>query len=50
VDKVRQSTLAKAFRGDLVVTEADLAKSEGRDFETADQLLARVAKETGQVT
>jgi SAM-dependent methyltransferase len=35
--------LAKAFRGELVPTEADLAGAEGRDYETAEQLLARVA-------
>jgi type I restriction enzyme, S subunit len=44
-DKLIQSTLAKAFRGELVPTEAELAKREGRDFESADQLLARIRAE-----
>jgi type I restriction enzyme S subunit len=42
VDKLTQSTLSKAFRGELVPTEAALAKAEGRDYETAEQLLARI--------
>ena len=40
--KIPQAILAKAFRGELVPTEAELALSEGRDYETAQQLLARV--------
>ncbi|HKQ93744.1 MAG TPA: restriction endonuclease subunit S [Blastocatellia bacterium] len=31
VDKLQQSILAKAFRGELVPTEAELARREGRD-------------------
>lgn len=42
VDKLTQATLAKAFCGELVPTEAELAKAEGRSYETAEQLLARV--------
>jgi type I restriction enzyme S subunit len=42
VDKLTHSILAKAFRGEIVPTEADLAKSEGRAYETAEQLLARI--------
>jgi type I restriction enzyme S subunit len=42
VDKLNQSVLAKAFRGELVTTEAELAKAEGRSYETAEQLLARI--------
>lgn len=41
-EKLVQSVLAKAFRGDLVQTEAELAESEGRKFENAEQLLERV--------
>lgn len=41
-DKMIQSILAKAFRGQLVPTEAELARSEGRDYETAQQLLERI--------
>ena len=42
LDRVTQASLATAFRGVLVPTEAALAGDEGRAFETADQLLARV--------
>jgi type I restriction enzyme, S subunit len=38
-----RSTFAKAFRGELVPTEAELAAEEERDYETAEELLARVA-------
>jgi len=41
-DKISQAILAKAFRGELVSTEAELARQEGRDYETASALLARV--------
>ena len=36
-----QAILSKAFAGELVPTEADLARAEGRDYETALQLLQR---------
>lgn len=42
-DKVTQAVLAKAFRGELVPTEAELARQEGRDYEPAAALLARLA-------
>lgn len=38
-----QAILSKAFRGELVPTEADLARAEGRTFESAEELLARAA-------
>ncbi len=38
-----QSVLAKAFRGDLVPTEAELAAEEWRPHESAVTLLARIA-------
>ena len=41
-EAVTQSILARAFRGELVPTEADLARAEGRDYEPAEQLLARI--------
>lgn len=41
-EALTQSILARAFRGELVPTEADLARDEGRDYESAEQLLARV--------
>jgi len=40
-----QAILAKAFRGDLVATEAELARSEGRGFESASALLDRIHRE-----
>ncbi len=41
-EKLSQSILAKAFRGELVPTEAELARREGRDYEPASVLLERV--------
>jgi type I restriction enzyme S subunit len=43
--KLPQSIVAKAFRGELVTTEAELAKAEGREYEAAEQLLARIKHE-----
>ena len=40
-----QAILAKAFRGELVPTEAELARKEGRDYEAASVLLARICSE-----
>lgn len=37
-----RASLAKAFRGELVPTEAALAREDGRDYETAEELLTRV--------
>ena len=44
-DKLTQAILAKAFRGELVPTEAELARSEGRAYESASDLLARIQSE-----
>jgi type I restriction enzyme S subunit len=44
VNSITQSILAKAFRGELVPTEAELAKSEGRSFESAEELLTRIRR------
>ena len=44
---LRQSILSRAFSGELVPTEAELARAEGRTYETAEELLARV-KQTDQ--
>jgi type I restriction enzyme, S subunit len=44
-DKLTQSILGKAFRGELVPTEAELARREGRDYEPASVLLERIKKE-----
>ena len=42
VERLTQSILAKAYRGELVPTEAELARQEGRDYEPAAVLLERV--------
>ena len=42
VDQLEQSILAKAFCGELVPTEAELARREGRSYESAKQLLDRI--------
>ena len=41
----RQSVLKAACEGRLVPTEAELARAEGRDYEPADVLRARILKE-----
>ena len=41
----RQAVLKNACEGKLVPNEAELARSEGRDYEPADVLLARILKE-----
>jgi type I restriction enzyme S subunit len=40
-----QAILTKAFRGELVPTEAELARREGRSYEPASELLARIRAE-----
>ena len=45
VDALTQAVLAKAFRGELVPTEAELARAEGRTYEPASALLERVRAE-----
>jgi len=42
VDKLTPAVLAKAFRGELVPTEAELAEREGREYEAASALLERI--------
>lgn len=42
VNGLTQSILAKAFDGELVPTEAELAEREGRSYESAEQLLERI--------
>jgi len=44
-ERLAQSILAKAFRGELVPTEAELARREGREYEPASVLLERIKKE-----
>lgn len=41
-EKLPQAILSKAFSGELVPTEAELAKAAGRSYETAEELLRRV--------
>ncbi|MBL8754879.1 MAG: restriction endonuclease subunit S [Planctomycetes bacterium] len=45
-----QAILCKAFAGELVPTEAELARAEGRDYETAEQLLERVRAQSEELT
>ena len=44
-EKLTQAILAKAFRGELVPTEAELARREGRSYEAATEFLARIKSE-----
>jgi type I restriction enzyme S subunit len=44
-EKLTQAILAKAFRGELVPTEAELARREGREYEPASALLERIRGE-----
>jgi type I restriction enzyme S subunit len=44
-DRVEQTVLARAFRGELVSTEAELARRDGRSFEAAIDLLGRILRE-----
>lgn len=44
-EKLAESLLAKAFRGELVPTEAELARQEGREYEPASVLLERIQSE-----
>ena len=41
-EKLTQAVLAKAFRGELVPTEAEIARREGRKYEPASVLLERI--------
>jgi type I restriction enzyme S subunit len=45
VEKLTQAILARAFRGELVPTEAKLARRANRSYETAADLLARIQSE-----
>jgi type I restriction enzyme S subunit len=42
VEKLTPALLAKAFRGELVSTEAEQARDEGREFESTSALIERV--------
>ena len=41
-ERLPQAILARAFRGELVPTEAELAAKQGRDYEPASVLLERI--------
>jgi type I restriction enzyme S subunit len=41
-DRLTQAILAKAFRGELVPTEAELARRDGRTYEPASAVLERI--------
>ena len=45
VTRLSPSILSKAFRGELVSTEAELARREGREYEPASVLLEWIKKE-----
>ena len=45
LQRYRASLLKTACEGKLVPTEAALARAEGRDYEPADRLLARILVE-----
>lgn len=49
-EKLAQSILARAFRGELVPTESELARREGREYEPATALLARIADQRDRDT
>jgi type I restriction enzyme S subunit len=40
--RIPQAILSKAFSGDLVPTEADLARAEARTYEPASMLIERM--------
>jgi type I restriction enzyme S subunit len=44
-EKITQAILAKAFRGELIPTEAELARRESRSYEPASALLERIKSE-----
>jgi type I restriction enzyme S subunit len=48
-EKLIQAILAKAFRGELVSTEAELARRDGRPYEPASVLLEHIRAERASV-
>ena len=48
VNRLPQSILSKAFSGELVPTEAELAEREGRAYESAEELLNRIRMSSGR--
>jgi type I restriction enzyme S subunit len=43
-ERLTQAVLARAFRGEIVPTEAELARREGRAYEPAEALLRRISE------
>ena len=50
VDRLTQSLLSKAFRGELVPTEHALAIAEGSEYESASDLLNRILSTNGTIS
>lgn len=50
IDTIKQAVLAKAFRGELVLTEAELARREGRDYEPASALLEKIKSQAKEIS
>jgi type I restriction enzyme S subunit len=48
-ERLPQAILARAFRGELVSTEAELAAEEGRDYEPASALPERIQESRNQL-
>lgn len=48
-DNLYKSILVKAFRGELVPTEAELAQREGRSYEHASALLAKIKEQKQEI-
>ncbi len=48
-DQLGRAVLAKAFRGELVSTEAELARQENREYEPASALLERIRANAADV-
>jgi hypothetical protein len=44
-DRLTQAILVRAFRGELVPNEAELARREGRNYEPPSALLERIQRE-----
>jgi type I restriction enzyme S subunit len=47
-ERLTQAILAKAFRGELVPTEAELARREGRGYESASERIRKEREKAGE--
>jgi type I restriction enzyme, S subunit len=50
VERLSQAILDRAFQGEFVPTEAELAEREGRSYESAEQLLQRIRSSRDRAT